>query len=342
MTLLLLALALAAPRGDVAGARETGVVLAAAPRDSVPSSAPAAGDTTADTPPAGDAPPFRLVPVATIAARTGAPARVEQPAGLALDSFGRVLVSDGALHRVQQLEPDGTPRWEAGTLGSAAGEMRRPGPVAPLGTLELAVLDVENRRVVAYDLFGRPQGVRVDLAGLERDDPVGRIDAVAMAADRGGALVLADAERDRLLAFDFSGRLVATMGGIGTRPGSFRGLRGLAVTPRGELVAAERGNARVQRLTSGGRAIESWALDVAPGRSGLAVAADDSGRVAVADESAGTLWLFARGGRLLARLEGLEGPVAAAFAAGPELLVAEARAGRVRRFRIEPAPTTGR
>lgn len=313
---------------------------------------PAAADTaarvasasgTASAPATADsALPLRLVPALTLAAREGTAAVVEQPAGLTVDAFGHVLVSDAALHRVQQLEPDGSPRWQAGTLGSAAGEMRRPSSVALLGTLELAVLDVENRRVVAYDLFGRQQGVRVDLAALERDDPVGRIDAIAMASDRGGALVLADAERDRLLAFDFSGRLIGSIGGIGSRPGSFRGLRGLAVTPRGELVTAERGNARVQRLTSGGRALEAWPLAVKAGRARLAVAADDSGRVAVADESSGTLWLFARGGRLLARIEGLEGPSALAFSAGRELLVAEARAGRVRRFRIETAATPER
>jgi len=288
------------------------------------------------------APPFRLVAEATLAARTGTAAVVDQPAGLAVDAFGRVLVSDAGLHRVQQLEPGGAPRWQAGSLGSEAGEMRRPTSVAPLGTLELAVLDVENRRVVAYDLFGRLQGVRVDLAALEQNDPVGRIDPVAMATDRGGALMLADAERDRLIAFDFSGRRVGTVGGIGTRPGSFRGLRGLAVTPRGELLTAERGNARVQRLTSGGRVLESWALAVQPGRARLAMAADDSGRVAVADEASGTLWLFGRGGALLARLEGLEGPSALAFAGGRELLVAEARGGRVRRFRIEALRTTER
>ena len=301
----------------------------------------AAPDSHGAAPP-DSAPPFRLVPETTLAARTGTAAVVEQPAGIAVDAFGRVVVSDAALHRIQQIEPGGAPRWQAGTLGSDAGEMRRPTSVAPLGTLELAVLDVENRRVVAYDLFGRLQNVRVDLAALEQNDPVGRIDPIAMASDRGGALMLADAERDRLLAFDFAGRLIGTVGGIGTKPGSFRGLRGLAVTPRGELVTAERGNARVQRLTSGGRALESWPIAVAPGRARLAVAADDSGRVAVADEITGRLWLFARGGAVLARLEGLEGPSALAFSGGRELLVAEARGGRVRRFRIEAARTAER
>lgn len=332
MLMLLLALAAAAPDSALRyggrllpAAADTAQRLAA---DTARAASAAAADSAA---------PLRLVAVATLAAREGTAARVEQPAGLALDSFRRVLVSDQAFHRLQQLEPDGAPRWQAGTLGSGTGELRRPAAVVPLGTLEVAVLDVENRRVLAYDLFGRLIGTRVDLAALERDDPRLRVDPVALAADRGGALVLADAERDRLVTFDFAGRLTGTIGGIGARPGSFRGLRGVAVTPRGELVTAERGNARVQRLTAFGRALESWPLAVGAGRARLAVAADDSGRVVVADEAAGRLWLFGPGGRMLAALDGLEGP-AAVVLDGWHVLVAEARGGRVRRFRLEPAP----
>lgn len=330
MLMLLLALAAAAPDSALRyGGRLLPAAADTARRLAADSAraAPAAADTAA---------PLRLVAAATLAAREGTAARVEQPAGLALDSFGRILVSDQASHRLQQLEPDGAPRWQAGTLGSGAGELRRPAAVTTLGTLEVAVLDVENRRVLAYDLFGRLIGTRVDLAALERDDPLLRLDPVAMAADRGGALVLADADRDRLVTFDFAGRPTGTIGGIGTRPGSFRGLRGVAVTPRGELVTAERGNARVQRLTAGGRALEAWPLAVGPGRARLAVAADDSGRVVVADEAAGRLWLFGPGGRRLAALDGLEGP-AAVVLDGAHVLVAEARGGRVRRFRLEPA-----
>jgi hypothetical protein len=164
--------------------------------------------------------------------------------------------------------------------------MRRPASVAAIGTLSIGVLDLENRRVDLWDLFGRQQGILIDLAKLEDADPVGRIDAIAMATDRGGAVFIADAERDRIVCFDFSGRVSAVLGGIGTRPGSFRGLRGLAASPRGELVCAERGNARVQRLTAGGRALASWPLDVKAGRGLLPAAIDDSARVAVADETA--------------------------------------------------------
>jgi streptogramin lyase len=170
------------------------------------------------------------------------------------------------------------------------------------------------------------------------------VDPVAIAADRGGALFLADGDGERVLAFEFSGRFVRVLGGIGARPGSFRGLRGLAAAPRGELVVAERVNARAQRMDAGGRALASWPLDVRPGRYALPVAVDDSARVAIADESSGRLWLFDSSGRKLAGLAGLEGPRALAFARDGALLVGESRSGQVRRVTIErvtPPPAAG-
>jgi tripartite motif-containing protein 71 len=282
--------------------------------------------------------PFTLVESATIASRDSVRSGVDQPAGVALDAFGRLYVTDLAQHRLQQFSADGTPLWETGTLGSGDGGMRRPSSVTPVGTLFVAVLDVENRRVLAFDLFGRAKGVLIDLSALESDEAFGRIDPVGIAADRGGALYLADAERDRVLAFDFAGRPTGAIGGYGTRTGSMRGVRGLAVTPRGEIVVAERGNARVQRLTSAGRGLASWPLPVRAGRGALAVAADDSGRVAVADEAAGRLWVFDRAGTMLARLDGLDGPRGIAFEGERGLIVSEARAGRVRRFTLTPVP----
>lgn len=323
MRLALLAVALLLAPGSVCGA----------------SAAPPSRDARHPAPDAAFAhSAFRLREAGVLAARGDAPGRVLEPSGLAVDAFGRVVVADAGLHRLQQLDPDGTLRWEAGGLGSDPGQLRRPQAVTLIGTLAVAVLDLENRRIATWDLFGRRGEVLVDLAALEADDPVGRIEPVAMAADRGGAVVVADGERDRLLVFDFSGRRVATLGGVGAKPGSFRGLRGVAIAPRGEIVTAERIGARIQRLDAGGRPVAAWPLAVAPGHGALALACDDSGRVAVADEDAGRLRVFDAAGRPIALIDGLAGPRAAAFARDGTLLVAEARAGRVRRFALEPAP----
>jgi hypothetical protein len=282
-----------------------------------------------------DSLPWRLRAVAVVVAQGDGRGQSIEPSGIAVDAFGRLAVSDAALHRLQRFEANG--RWlgESGALGSDAGQLRRPGSLAMLGALSVAALDRENRRIEGYDLFGRRLGTLIDLLDPALADRVGRVDPVTLAADRGGALYVADADRDRVLAFDFAGRYLRTLGGFGAKPGSFRGLAGLAADAHGGLVTAERVNARVQRLDAAGRVAASWPLSVARRPGALPVAVDDSGRVAVADEASGRLWLFAGDGRPLAALAGLARPLAVAFAPDGTLLVAEAARGEVRRFAIE-------
>ena len=299
------------------------------------------GALAAGTPAIPDSLPLRLRPAGLVAGGESAAVRIAEPAGLAVDAFGALYVSDAALHHLQRFDAHGAWLGESGSLGSDPGQLRRPGGVVLLGTLSVAVLDLENRRVEQYDLFGRRVGTLIDLLASDFPSEVGRVDPVGIAADRGGALYLADGDGERVLAFEFSGRFVRALGGIGAKPGSFRGLRGIATAPRGELVTAERINARAQRLEPGGRVLASWPLDVRPGRGALPVAVDDSARVAIADEASGRLWIFDPAGRLLGARAGLEGPRALAFA-GASLLVAEARAGRVTRIAIERvAPRAG-
>ncbi len=293
------------------------------------------GTLAAGSPGATSPPALVLRPMGVVAGGGDARNRLGEPSGLAVDAFGTLHVSDASLHRVQRFDARGAPLGESGSLGSDPGHLRRPGGVVLIGTLNVAVLDIENRRVESYDLFGRRLGTLIDLHGSPLAAEVGRVDPVAIASDRGGALFLADGDAERVLAFEFSGRFVRALGGIGSRPGSFRGLRGLAVTPRGELVTAERVNARAQRIDPGGRVLATWPLEVRPGRGALPVAVDDSARVAIADESTGRLWIFDLDGRPLATLAGLEGPRALAFAGGGSLLIAEARSGRVIRIALE-------
>jgi len=279
-----------------------------------------------------------------------------EPSGVLADAFGRVWASDASRHLVRRWQPDGTPLDETGTLGSEPDRFRRPGALARLGSLGVAVLDVENRRVVSYDHHLRLLGVLVDLAAPALESRLGSVRPVALAADRGGALQVVDVERDRILVFDFAGTFLREVGGFGGRAGGFAGLSGIACGPRGDWVTVERprarsrrgapadtavGRARLQWLEPGGRVRGTawtpvWAAG--SGETSLAVAVDDSGRVAVAGERSGQLWLLAADGALIAGLDGLEGPRALAFAPDGTLLVAEAAAGRVRRLALEAAP----
>ena len=307
----------------------------------VPDSSAASADSAAPADSAihgPDAAPA-LVREALVAAHGEERGEVLEPAGIAADAFGRVYVTDAALHRLQRLDADGTFLGVSGALGSRPGELRRPGAVALLGALGVAVLDRENRRVAAYDLFGRFQGILVDLAAAELEDEVGRVDPIDLATDRGGALYVADADGERLLVFDFAGLYQRAIGGFGGNPGSFSGLAGVAVGPDGVIVTAERGARRVQRLDAGGRPIGDWPLDVAHAGGGLAVAVDDSGRVAIADAGGDRILWFAAPAAPPAAAS-VRAPRALAFTTGGRLLVAAD--GEVARYAIARAGPAGR
>lgn len=321
---------------------------------------PAARGAAGDTARAGAAPDSGgWRPLQVLA---GTPAQpLLEPSGVLGDAFGRVWVSDAAQSKLRRWDARGQALDEAGTLGSEPNRFRRPGPLARLGSLGVAVLDVENQRVVSYDHHLRLLGVLVDLAAPALESRVGRVRPVALAADRGGAVYVADADRDRVLVFDFAGTFLREIGGFTARAGGFAGLSDIACTPRGTLVTVERprargrreapgdslvGRSRVQWLDAGGRVtnarwLPAWPA-AAPGMAGsgetrASIAVDDSNRIAVAGERSGELLLLAPDGTVLTRLSGLAGPRALGFASDGTLLVAEAGAGRVRRFAIGPA-----
>jgi hypothetical protein len=270
--------------------------------------------------------------------------------GLACDPFGRVWLSDGTGHRIIRLDADGQVLDQAGALGSDAGQFRRPGSLAVAGALGVAVLDIENRRVSLYDHHLRLLGAAVDLAASALEERVGRITPVGLAADRGGALYVADSERDRLLVFDFAGTFQHELGGFGARSGGFSGLAAVAAAGRGMLVTLERprarprrnaapdslvGRSRVQWLDAAGRVVRTaWTpvWSAGTGETGFALATDDSGRVAITGERSGEWSLLGADGRLLAHRGGFASPTAVAFASDGRVLLGESGAARIVRL----------
>jgi len=282
-----------------------------------------------------------------------------EPAGVATDVLGRVWATDAQGNRLVRWDAAGHWLGEFGSLGSEANQFRRPTALARLGSLGVAVLDRENNRLVAYDLLGRLTDLVVTLDSPELQSSLGQITPVDLASDRGGALYVADSDRDRVLAFDFSGTFVRAIGGYGLGPGAFHGIAAVAVTPHGELVVLERPvaaakrprgapdstrtgiPARVQLLDASGAPLASFTL-ADDGAHEFALAVDDSGRIAVAFSGghADHVKLFSRDGALLAEADSLASPRSLAFASDGALLVAEAGAGRIRR--LVPVAAGGR
>jgi hypothetical protein len=280
-----------------------------------------------------------------------------EPSGVLSDAFGRIWASDASLHKLRRWRPDGVPLDEAGALGSEPEQFRRPGALARVGSLGVAVLDIENRRVSTYDHNLRLLSGSVDLTAADLEDRIGRVRPLTLASDRGGALYVVDAERDRILVFDYAGAFQRELGGFGGRSGGFAGLTGIAVSARGRIVSVERphgrprkstapdstaSRARIQWFEAGGRLITSvWSPPLSAGASelSLSIAVDGIGRIAIAAERSGEVFVLTPDGAFLAKLGGLAAPRAVAFADDGTLLVAEAAAGRVRRWALEPERT---
>ena len=305
----------------------------------------------ADSTAAPAALPYRLHEVERYGSGDGV--TLVEPAGVLQDAFGRVWVSDATLNVVHRWGPDRRPLDQAGSLGSEPGFFRRPGTLALLGSLGVAVLDTENQRVMSYDQHLRLLGVLVDLAGPGLEARIGRVRPRGLASDLGGAILVVDADRDRLLVFDFAGTFLRELGGFGSRAGGFSGLLAVASDARGNLVTIERprtrprraspadslvGRARLQWLDPGGRVLAVrwtpvWAAG--GGEIAMAVAVDGEGRVAVCGERSRELFVFGTDGSLLAHEDGLGAPRALAFAPDGTLLVAESSLAIVRRFALE-------
>ena len=109
-----------------------------------------------------------------------------EPAGVLSDAFGHIWVSDASLHKLRRWRPDGVPLDETGALGSEPAQFRRPGALARVGALGVAVLDVENRRVSTYDHNLRLLSVAVDLASSDLEARAGTVRPLSLASDRGG------------------------------------------------------------------------------------------------------------------------------------------------------------
>ncbi|MEO5989566.1 MAG: NHL repeat-containing protein, partial [Candidatus Eisenbacteria bacterium] len=298
----------------------------------------------------------RLEVVATFAPDSSGRGKLIEPSGVATDAFGRVYVTDASMHTLQRWDASGHWLDETGTLGDEDTRFRRPSGVTRLGSLGVAVLDLENRRITAYDLQLRLLGVLIRLDEESLEQRVGRIRPVALAADRGGALALADGDADRVLLFDFAGRFTKEVGGLGGRAGAFRDVVAMAMSPNGTLVVVEqRSNpkrrkgapadtavakeaiARVQVLDATGAVLRTWPLSSHDPRA-FACAVDDSGRVAVATDEGRTasLVVFDPHGQQLAQWMELMGPRAVAFAPDGSLLVVEVAPARMRRLRLVP------
>jgi DNA-binding beta-propeller fold protein YncE len=164
------------------------------------------------------------------------------PAGVAVDVRGQVLVADTEHNRIQEFSRDG--RLLASWSRPRSGEMgfREPHAVAvgPEGAVYVA--DTGNDRIVKLSADGELLAAW-DGGGVQGGH-VGRPSGIAI--DASGHVFVSDAESGRIQEFTPDGRRLKSWGREGTGAGELSGPTGIAVDCRGNLFVADTQNNRVQ------------------------------------------------------------------------------------------------
>lgn len=206
-----------------------------------------------------------------------------KPVGLTVGPDGNLWVPDTHYSRVLVFTPTGEIIKEFGTFGEALGEFNLPTDVAfdSAGRIYVAEYGGNDRvTVFSPDLqplyaIGREGRGQTDLA---------RPQSLLILDD---LLYIADACNHRISIWTLDGQHVRNIGQMGDGPGEMRFPYGVDVDPAGNLVVAEFGNNRVQKLDRvTGASLATWGL---PGRGpgqfitpwGLVV--DSGGRIVVVD-----------------------------------------------------------
>ncbi len=170
------------------------------------------------------------------------------PSACAIDSRGRVYVSDEFLHRVSVFDKEGAPLSHWGEHGAAEGQLDTPSGMAFDPEDNLYVADTYNHRVQRFTADGRflasfgAEGHGPDQFNLPWGLTVG--------AD--GNVYVADWGNDRVQKFAPDGSHLASYGRPGRGDGEFHRPSGVAVDDAGYIYVADWGNERVQVLDADG------------------------------------------------------------------------------------------
>ena len=168
----------------------------------------------------------------------------EWPSGGAIDSRGRVYISDEQLHRISVFDHSGAFLSQWGAHGSGEGDLDTPSGIAFDDQDNLYVSDTYNHRIQKFTADGRfllsfgSQGH----GNGELNLPWG------VTLDGNNNVYVADWGNDRIQKFSPQGDCLASYGASGIADGEFQRPSSVAVDGEGYIYVADWGNERVQVL----------------------------------------------------------------------------------------------
>ncbi|MEH1812192.1 MAG: scytonemin biosynthesis PEP-CTERM protein ScyF [Nostoc sp.] len=245
------------------------------------------------------------------------PGQLFVPQGIAVDSQGNTLISNG-----RGVNPDGTPNYNLGNKiekfspsgqyigaigsgGTGPGQFDEPTTVDfnPV-TGDLYAGDVYNNRINQFDSQGN--FIRSFANGEFTPLVEGRLffGPSGVTFDKAGNVYAGDFNGERILKFTPDGKQIGVIGGtVGTAPGQFQGVAGVRISPAsGNIFVADQYNNRVQVLDPNGNPLLAFgSAGSGPGQllQPIGIEVDDQENVYVADSINSRVQVFDKNGNFL-------------------------------------------
>lgn len=181
-----------------------------------------------------------------------------------------------------------------GERGRGRNELKEPADVALTRGGGVAVLDRDREAVVLFASDGRWERT---LGGTRGKGDLALRKPAALAVDRDDRLWVVDQGNHRLLVVDGQGRVLQTLGTLGTADGRFRYPSDVAFDRSGRVYVADTGNERIQVFGADGTFLSSWERRTGGRRDHLEAPVS----IAYSDHGRGSLWVLSRGWTRLER-----------------------------------------
>jgi sugar lactone lactonase YvrE len=169
------------------------------------------------------------------------------PAGVAVDSAGRIYVSDTDNHRIQVFGSTGgylSTIGEPNVSGSDSAHLNFPAGIAVNSAGKIYVVDSLNHRVQVFDSYlATLATTTIDISSIPNEEQSG------IAVDTAGNIYVSDTNNHRVEKFNSSGAPLLTIGEpgvIGCDSLHFNLPAGIAVDTTGNIYVVDSSNQRIQ------------------------------------------------------------------------------------------------
>jgi len=283
---------------------ESGIVLA-----TLLACAPAQDSGNKSSAPGGAGPPVGAASADTLdpalTFHTCGRVTLGDPRAVTVDFGGVVVVADASPPRLVSYRPDTEQCQEF--QAPADRPAFRPSGVAVRGFFVYAV-DESNRLLLRWDSSGTYRDILLNFEDLNERR---RVSPHGLDVDASGRTAITDVENHQVIVLDTYMKVDVAFGNFGSFEGQLNAPEGIAFTPRGELLVADTGNARLEIFSDTGafrRALPP-AGTPNPMRHPRRGVMSEDGRIFVADPTAGRIFEFApEGGMVRAIVPSTTGP----------------------------------